>query len=79
MSPNFLVEHQTLVFSTQIALVIEQSLFELSKPSFGSDSPTFLIRTQVNVMDEPKVSFVTRYFAALLHLWIRISEPSFGV
>ena len=52
---------------------------ELLEPSFGSGSPCFLTRTQLSVIMDPSVGFVTRYIGELVHEHIRVIEQTFGV
>ena len=52
---------------------------ELLEPSFGSGSPNFLTRTQLSVLMDPSVGFVTRYIGKLVHLHIRAIAQTFGV
>ena len=79
MSPHSLVEHQTLVFSIQNAKMSELYHLELFEPSFGSGSLTFLTRTQLSVLMDPSVGFVTRYSGESVHIHIRLKEQTFGV
>ena len=53
--------------------------FELLEPSFGSGNPTFLTRTQLSVLMDPSVGFVTRYTGELFHTQIRVTNQTFGV
>ena len=79
LSPNSLVEHQTLVFSIQNAKMSELYHLELLEPSFGSGNPTFLTRTQLSVLMDPSIGFATRYTGELVHVHIRVLEQTFGV
>ena len=79
LSPNSLVEHQTLVLSIQNAKTSELYHLELLEPSFGSGNPTFLTRTQLSVLMDPSIGFATRYTGELVHLHIRALGQTFGV
>ena len=52
---------------------------ELLEPSFGTDSPTLLTRTQLFVSMDPSVGFVTRYAGKSIHIHIIVIEQTFGV
>ena len=49
------------------------------KPSFGTDSPTFLSMHKLSVLINPTVGFLARKTGELVHSYIRVTDQNFGI